>query len=170
MSTQFHTTNQQTPYEPPYQQGSYRQPAGRSRSRIWIAVIGAAVAAALVALAVALSLGHSSAAPATTSASASTSAPANSTASGTSGTSGTPSHPVTPVQPSAAVEQLQRELGQLNYYEGPVDGVMGPQTIAAIKDLQRQAGLPQTGQMNAATQAALANYLAHGNNQMGGNS
>jgi hypothetical protein len=24
--------------------------------------------------------------------------------------------------------------------------------------------------MNAATQAALANYLAHGNNQMGGNS
>jgi peptidoglycan hydrolase-like protein with peptidoglycan-binding domain len=47
---------------------------------------------------------------------------------------------------------------------------MGPQTIAAIQDLQRQAGLPQTGQMNAATQAALANYLAHGNNQMGGNS
>jgi len=68
------------------------------------------------------------------------------------------------------VTQLQRDLGQLNYYEGPVDGVMGPQTIAAIKDLQRQAGLPQTGQMNAATQAALANYLAHGNNQMGGNS
>ena len=66
--------------------------------------------------------------------------------------------------------QLQRQLGQLNYYEGSVDGVMGPQTIAAIQDLQRQAGLPQTGQMNAATQAALANYLAHGNNQMGGNS
>ena len=41
---------------------------------------------------------------------------------------------------------------------------------AAIQDLQRQAGLPQTGKMNAATQAALANYLAHGNNQMGGNS
>jgi len=166
MSTQFYTTNQQTPYEQdPHQQGG-----GRSRSRVWIAVIGVAVAAALVAVAVALSLGHSSAAPATTSPSASTSAPANSSTSGTSGTSGTPSHTVTPVQPSAAVEQLQRELGQLNYYEGPVDGVMGPQTIAAIKDLQRQAGLPQTGQMNAATQAALANYLAHGNNQMGGNS
>jgi Putative peptidoglycan binding domain len=40
----------------------------------------------------------------------------------------------------------------------------------AIKDLQRQAGLPQTGQMNATTEAALNNYLAHGNNQMGGNS
>jgi peptidoglycan hydrolase-like protein with peptidoglycan-binding domain len=45
---------------------------------------------------------------------------------------------------------------------------MGPQTVAAIKDLQRQASLPQTGTMNAATQAALANYLAHGNNQMAG--
>jgi len=122
------------------------------------------VAAALIAVAVVLSIGHSSAAPATTGPSTSTSAPANPT------TPGTPSHPVTPVQPSAAVMQLQRELGQLNYYEGPVDGLMGPQTIAAIKDLQRQAGLPQTGQMNAATQAALANYLAHGNNQMGGNS
>ena len=82
-----------------------------------------------------------------------------------------PAQPTTPaVTPSASVKKLQQELGQLNYYEGPVDGLMGPQTIAAIQDLQRQAGLPQTGQMNAATQAALANYLAHGNNQMGGNS
>ena len=179
MSTQSHTTNRQAPYqETPYpqgpdQQGSYQQSTGRSRSRIWVAVIGAAVAAALVALAVVLSIGHSSAAPAATGPSTSTSAPANPTTPGTPTTPAspvTPSHPVTPVQPSAAVTQLQRELGQLNYYEGPVDGVMGPQTIAAIQDLQRQAGLPQTGQMNAATQAALANYLAHGNNQMGGNS
>jgi hypothetical protein len=39
---------------------------------------------------------------------------------------------------------------------------------AVIKYLQRDAGLPQTGQMNATTQAALARFLAHGNNQMGG--
>jgi lysozyme family protein len=32
---------------------------------------------------------------------------------------------------------LQQELGQLNYYEGLVGGLMGPQTIAAIEDLQR---------------------------------
>ena len=75
---------------------------------------------------------------------------------------------MTPVQPSATVMKLQRELGQLNYYEGRVDGIMGSQTIQAIKYLQRDAHLPQTGQMNAATQAALANFLAHGNNQMGG--
>jgi peptidoglycan hydrolase-like protein with peptidoglycan-binding domain len=161
MSTQFYTPEQQTSY----QQTPRRN--GGGRSRIWIAIIGAAVAGALVAVAVVLSLGHSAAAPATTGPSTSASAPAN-PANPT--TPVNPSRPVTPVQPSAAVMQLQRELGQLNYYEGPVDGVMGPQTIAAIKDLQRQAGLPQTGQMNAATQAALANYLAHGNNQMGGNS
>jgi Putative peptidoglycan binding domain len=159
MSTQFYTPDQQTPY----QQTPRPQGNGPSRFRAWALVVGAAVAAAIVALAAVLAFTHSTAAPAATP-SASTSVPAGGT------TPVTPSHPVTPVQPSAAVMQLQRELGQLNYYEGPVDGLMGPQTIAAIKDLQRQAGLPQTGVMNAATQAALANYLAHGNNQMGGNS
>ena len=179
MSTQSYTPNQQASYEPPNQQASYEPPnrqSGRSWFRIWVMVIGTVVAAALVVVAVAMLHGHSSAAPATTGPSTSTSAsanpatPATPAAPTTPASPVTPSHPVTPVQPSAAVMQLQRELGQLNYYEGPVDGMMGPQTIAAIKDLQRQAGLPQTGQMNAATQAALANFLAHGNSQMGGNS
>ncbi|MBN9109060.1 MAG: peptidoglycan-binding protein [Pseudonocardia sp.] len=80
----------------------------------------------------------------------------------------TPAKPVTPVAPSAAVETLQKELGQLNYYEGPVTGVVNAQTTQAITYLQRDAHLPQTGTMNAATQAALANFLANGNNQMGG--
>ena len=73
------------------------------------------------------------------------------------------SHPATP---SASVKSLQEELAQLNYYEGPIDGIMGPQTVQAIQDLQRQAGLPQTGVMNSATEAALHNYLIHGNSQM----
>ena len=68
----------------------------------------------------------------------------------------------------AAVLSVQRELGQLNYYEGPDDGKLGPQTISAITYLQRDAKLPQTGQFDSATQAALANFIAHGNNQMGG--
>jgi hypothetical protein len=165
MSTQFYTDQQAPHQQTPRQQG------GRSSwVRICAVVIGTAMVAAVVALALALSNSHSSQAPTTTGPSASTSAPANPATPSNPANPATPSHPVTPVQPSAAVTQLQRQLGQLNYYEGPVDGLMGPQTIAAIKDLQRQAGLPQTGQMNAATQAALANYLAHGNNQMGGNS
>jgi hypothetical protein len=79
-----------------------------------------------------------------------------------------PTHTVTPAKPapSAAVATLQKQLGQLNYYEGPVDGLMGPKTIAAITYLQRDAGLPRTGTMNGATQAALANFLVNGNNRM----
>jgi Putative peptidoglycan binding domain len=144
MSTQFYTPDQETHYsQAPRQQGG-----GPSWSRIWAVVIGTVVAAALVVLAVALSVSHSSPAPATNGPSTSTSAPAQPA---NPANPAQPTNPVTPVKPSAAVMQLQRELGQLNYYEGPVDGIMGPQTIAAIKDLQRQAGLPQTGVMNAAT-------------------
>jgi len=173
MSTQFYTpgqqtTDEQTPYQGTPRHQTPRHQGGRpSWFRISAVVIAAAMVAAIVGLAVALSHSHSSQAPATTGPSSSTSAPASPT---TPANPVTPSHPVTPVPPTTPVMQLQRQLGQLNYYEGSVDGLMGPQTIAAIKDLQRQAGLPQTGQMNAATQAALANYLAHGNNQMGGNS
>jgi hypothetical protein len=165
MSTQFYTPNQQAPHQqPPRQQGG-----GPSWFRIWIVVIGTAAAVALVALAVALSHSHSSPAPATSGTPTSTSVPAQPTTPSVPAQPTTPSSPVHPVQPSAAVLKLQQELGQLNYYEGPDDGIMGPQTIQAITYLQRDAHLPQTGQMNAATQAALANFLAHGNNQMGGN-
>jgi Putative peptidoglycan binding domain len=157
VSTQYDTPNQQAPYRPdPYRQPSRQQGGGPSWWRIWGLVIGAAVAVALVVLAVAVWHSHSSQAPAANGTPTSTSVPARPT---------TPAHPV---QPSAAVMKLQQELGQLNYYEGSDDGIMGPQTIQAIKYLQRDAGLPQTGQMNAATQAALASFLAHGNNQMGG--
>ena len=69
---------------------------------------------------------------------------------------------------SATVATLQKQLAQLNYYEGPINGIAGSQTAQAITYLQRDAGLPQTGQMNAATQAALNNYLIHGNSQMAG--
>lgn len=71
-------------------------------------------------------------------------------------------------QPSAAVSTLQEELGSLNYYNGPIDGFSGPQTVAAITYLQRDAHLPQTGVMDAATRAALLADLAHGTNQMAG--
>ena len=65
------------------------------------------------------------------------------------------------------VETLQRELARLDYYEGSFTGTMNNQTVVAITYLQRDAGLAQTGTMNAATQQALATMLAQGNNQMG---
>ena len=85
--------------------------------------------------------------------------------SSTNGGSSTPS-----VQPSPTVRLLQQQLAQLNYYEGPINGIDSTQVHQAIEYLQRDAHLPQTGQLNAATQAALTNFLANGNNQMGGNS
>jgi hypothetical protein len=179
MSTQFDTQN--THNDDTY---GYGQPAagrhaprqGGNRSsgyRIAAIVIGTVIAAALIVLA-AVGLTHTTSTSTPTPA-ASTSAPAANPAQPTSpAQTVNPAQPTTPaspaVTPSASVKKLQQELGQLNYYEGPVDGLMGPQTTAAITDLQRQAGLPQTGTMNAATQKALDNYLAHGNNQMGGNS
>jgi Putative peptidoglycan binding domain len=165
MSTQYDTRPATTPGHGTPSPGNNR----RSGYRVAVITIGSIIAAALVALA-AVGLTHHTATTHTATPAASTSAPA-STGTGT-GTSTSPAQPTTPaspaVVPSASVKKLQQELGQLNYYEGPVDGVMGAQTTAAIKDLQRQANLPQTGTMNSATQAALDNYLVHGNNQMAG--
>ena len=170
MSTQFDTQHTHTDDIHAYGQPAVGRRAprqggnGPSGYRITVIVIGTVIAAALIVLAV-VGLTHTTS-TSTPAPAASTSVPAANLAQPTN-----PAQPTTPaVTPSASVKQLQQELGQLNYYEGPVDGLMGPQTVAAIKDLQRQAGLPQTGTMNAATQKALDNYLAHGNNQMGGNS
>ena len=77
--------------------------------------------------------------------------------------------PNPPVGPSATIRQLQEELGQLNYYNGPATGYMNQGTVQAIRYLQRDAHLPETGQMNSATEHALTNMLEGGNNQMGGN-
>src|ERR1700722_16552607 len=80
-------------------------------------------------------------------------------------TPSTPSKPAT--VPSAATESLQRQLAQLHYYDGPINGVMNTGTTQAITYLQRDAHLPQTGHLNAATQTALNRFLIEGNNQMG---
>ena len=172
MNTQYYTDERPTSQPGTSHHAPRPDHQGPSSYRIVAIVIGAIIAAALVVLAAAGLTHHHTAtsapaAPASTSAPAAPASPAAATA-----PTANPAQPTTPaspaVVPSASVQKLQRELGQLNYYEGPVDGVMGPQTSAAIKDLQRQAGLPQTGTMNAATQSALDNYLVHGNNQMAG--
>ena len=164
MSTQYYNDSPATSQPDTSHHAPRPGNQGPSWYRIWAIVIGAVIAAALIILAT-TGLTHNHAATSSSpAASTSASAPAPASAN--------PAQPTTPaapaVVPSASVKKLQQELGQLNYYEGSVDGIMGPQTIAAIKDLQRQANLPQTGTMNAATQAALDNYLANGNNQMAG--
>jgi hypothetical protein len=129
---------------------------GPSWLRTWAIGIGTIIAAALLALVAAglINNVHTATPGASASAPVSASVPASNSSTSAAVTSPVP------------VKKLQQELGQLHYYQGADDGIMGPQTVAAIKDLQHQAGLPQTGTMNAATQKALDNYLAHGNNQM----
>ena len=175
MSTQYYTDDSPAATRP----GTGRRAPrpgnqGPSWFRVLAIVIGAVIAAALIVLAAVGLTRHDAT---TASGSPAASAPAQPSApsanpaqpSAPSANPAQPSSPAAPaVVPSASVKKLQQELGQLNYYEGPVDGIMGPQTSAAIKDLQRQAGLAQTGTMNAATQAALDNFLVHGNNQMAG--
>ena len=53
------------------------------------------------------------------------------------------------------VEAVQRRLVELGYGAGVADGLMGPRTRAAIRALQRDRGLNQSGRIDAATLEAL---------------
>ena len=57
------------------------------------------------------------------------------------------------------VTALQTDLRNAGFYSGDIDGIYGPATIAAVEQLQEQAGLPVTGLMDPATQRALADLL-----------
>lgn len=52
---------------------------------------------------------------------------------------------------------IQSQLQTVGCYTGPVDGVIGPQTDAAIVAFQKGANLPVTGELSAQTDAALKN-------------
>jgi len=55
---------------------------------------------------------------------------------------------------------VQQDLTDAGYYTGKVDGVYGPATVAAVEALQKEHGLPVTGAMDKATEAALRSDLA----------
>ena len=46
---------------------------------------------------------------------------------------------------TADIKQVQTKLKKWGYYTGSVDGVNGPQTIAAVKKFQKKYGLTQDG-------------------------
>jgi len=65
-------------------------------------------------------------------------------------------------QRSSALEQvtafttaLQTDLVAAGYDPGPIDGVYGPSTVAAVEQLQTDAGLPVTGLVDERTARAL---------------
>ena len=58
-------------------------------------------------------------------------------------------------QAAADVERAQKALKQMGHDPGPVDGVMGAQTSAALKAYQKKHGLSVTGQLDGETAAKL---------------
>ena len=56
---------------------------------------------------------------------------------------------------SAYTATLQQALTDAGYYSGAIDGVYGPDTVAAIENLQTANGLPVTGTVDKATADAL---------------
>jgi peptidoglycan hydrolase-like protein with peptidoglycan-binding domain len=55
----------------------------------------------------------------------------------------------------ASMRDAQAELRRLGYYNGPIDGVRGAETAAAIERFQRTEGLAADGRLDGATLAAL---------------
>ncbi len=62
--------------------------------------------------------------------------------------------------PAAWVQSLQTKLAKLGYFSGPVTGVLGPVTQAAVKTFQANAGLAADGKWGPASQGALEKALA----------
>jgi peptidoglycan hydrolase-like protein with peptidoglycan-binding domain len=54
------------------------------------------------------------------------------------------------------VRQAQQKLADEGLYQGPVDGLMGPQTKAALTAYQQKNGLQQTARLDRATRDRLA--------------
>jgi len=62
-----------------------------------------------------------------------------------------------PIQGNRQIFLIQKNLRQLGYDPGPVDGQVGPRTTSAIRAYQQQAGLAVDGQPSA----ALLEHIAH---------
>lgn len=60
-------------------------------------------------------------------------------------------------QSSPAIQSLQNRLTELNYYDGPVDGVFSTETRDALAAFQQDNGLVGTGILDPLTQQRLAN-------------
>lgn len=58
------------------------------------------------------------------------------------------------------VRDIQRSLTQLGYDPGPVDGLIGPKTRNAIRQIEKDYGVEPTGQASIALRDALAEVAA----------
>jgi peptidoglycan hydrolase-like protein with peptidoglycan-binding domain len=49
------------------------------------------------------------------------------------------------------IKEAQQQLKQKGFYQGQVDGKMGPETEAALRRFQQSSGLPVTAQLDQET-------------------
>ncbi|MCM8798314.1 MAG: peptidoglycan-binding protein [Candidatus Omnitrophica bacterium] len=61
--------------------------------------------------------------------------------------------------PKPTIRNIQEALRRAGFYEGPVDGKLGPKTRQAIKDFQRSKGLRVDGIVGKKTWQELSRYL-----------
>ena len=67
--------------------------------------------------------------------------------------------PLQPGRSRSAVEVLQKQLQELAYYEGPIDGDYGPGTEGAVAEFQRDHDLNVDGIVGCQTQTAINDAL-----------
>jgi murein L,D-transpeptidase YcbB/YkuD len=72
-------------------------------------------------------------------------------------TQSAPAAPVPPIKPSK--KEIQQALKAAGFYQGPVDGKIGPQTQEAIRQFQQVNGLKVDGVVGRRTWEKLAPYL-----------
>jgi len=58
-------------------------------------------------------------------------------------------------EPSAEVRDAQSRLHTYGYYNGPIDGMWGPETKAAVERYQQNRGLTMTGRLDDSTRNSL---------------
>lgn len=63
-----------------------------------------------------------------------------------------------PYQAGVDVAILQKQLGELGYYLGPLDGIYGPDTVQAVTDFQADTSLSLTGTVTTDVWTQLARY------------
>ena len=56
---------------------------------------------------------------------------------------------------SGHISRIQQKLVEQGYDPGPVDGIIGPKTVSAVKQFQKHKNLTVTGKLDDSTIAAL---------------
>ena len=62
-----------------------------------------------------------------------------------------------PMPTAAEIRDAQQRMRALGHYNGPIDGVWGPDMQAAVERYQRSRGMPATARLDAPTVAAIRN-------------